>query len=267
MTEFLYGLDSRAVAAALALTLLCALDVGYRFGRPRAATSSEALRSHIGVVEGSLLGLLALVLGFTFAVALQHFDARYQAVVTEANALGTTWLRSALLPEPARGELRALVLQYVDARIAESHVTLAADDARKAALVRTDELVEALWAATARALAADDRVTTTGFFVQTLNDAIDAYGARNAALDHHVPEVVLWILFATFAVSAGVLGYGAGLAAHRPPLASVLLVLLMVVVSYLIVDLDRPRRGLVQVSQQPMLNLRASMAPNAPIAP
>ncbi len=264
MKEFLYGIDSRVVAVALALTMLCALEVGYRLGRPRAAAASEALRSHIGVVQGSLLGLLALVLGFTFAVALQHFDARNQAVVTEANALGTTWLRAVLLPEPARGELRGLLSQYVDARIDESHLTLAADAARHAALARTDELIEALWAATGRALAADDRVTTTGLFVQTLNDAIDAYGARSAALDRHVPEVVLWILFVTFAVSAGVLGYGAGLAAHRPPLASVLLVLLMVVVSYLIVDLDRPRRGLVQVSQQPMLSLRASMAPSAP---
>lgn len=264
MTEFLYVVDSRVVAATLALTMLCALELGYRLGRPRAAATSEALRSHIGVVQGSLLGLLALVLSFTFAVALQHFDARNEAVVTEANALGTTWLRSALLNEPARGELRELLLHYTDARIAESHLTLAEDDARHAALARTDALSEALWAATGRALAADDRVTTTGLFVQTLNDAIDAYGARNAALDRHVPEVVLWILFVTFAVSAGVLGYGAGLAAHRPPLASVLLVLLMVVVSYLIVDLDRPRRGLVQVSQQPMLSLRASMAPSAP---
>ena len=70
---------------------------------------------------------------------------------------------------------------------------------------------------------------------------------------------MLWILFATFAVTAAVLGYSAGIAAHRPPLASALLIALIALVTYLIVDLDRPRRGLILVSQAPLVELQKSM--------
>ena len=90
--------------------------------------------------------------------------------------------------------------------------------------------------------------------------------ARNSLRARHVPEIVLRILFATFAMTAAVLGSSAGIAAHRPPLASVLLMALVVLVTYLIIDLDRPRRGTIQVSQAPMLELQQSMAPAADAA-
>jgi hypothetical protein len=259
MLEMLYNHDAGLVSAGLALGMLAALELGYRLGRPQALTTSDALRTHINSVQASLLGLLALIIGFTFAVALQHYDARSVAVVTEANAIGTAWLRTALVAEPERGELRTLLRRYVDTRVDEGHETLSQGAARNASLGAGSELQDALWQTVARVVAKDQSPVTAGLFVAALNDSIDAFGDRNAHLSRHVPEVVLWILFATFGVTAGVLGYSAGIAAHRPPLASMLLVALIVLVTYLIIDLDRPRRGLIQVSQAPMLELRAGM--------
>lgn len=260
MWELLYNHAAGLVTAVLALGMLMALELGYRLGRRQALNTREALRTHINSVQASLLGLLALIIGFTFAVALQHYDERSAAVVTEANALGTTWLRTSLLVEPERGELRTLLRRYVDMRVGEGHEALSASAQRSAALAAASQLHNQLWQAATRVVAKDNNPVTSGLFVAALNDSIDAFGTRNAHLSRHVPEVVLWILFATFGVTAGVLGYSAGIAAHRPPLASMLLVALIVLVTYLIIDLDRPRRGLIQVSQTPMLELQASMA-------
>ena len=259
MAETLYNHDAAAIAMALAALMLAALVLGYRLGRPQALTTSEALRTHINSVQASLLGLLALILGFTFAVALQHYDARSAAVVAEANAIGTTWLRTELLTQPEREEIRAVLRGYVEARVEEGQQALSQDTQRSAELAVSNAQQAKLWQLTRQLVTRDNNPVTSGLFVQALNDSIDAFGSRNAHLARHVPEVVLWILFATFGVTAGVLGYSAGIAAHRPPLASVLLIALIVLVTYLIIDLDRPRRGLIKVSQQPMLELLQSM--------
>jgi hypothetical protein len=260
MPELLYNHSALAIAIALALGMLAALELAYRLGRPQAASTSEALRSHINSVQASLLGLLALVIGFTFAVALQHYDARSVAVVNEANALGTTWLRTAMLAPPAREEMRALLRDYVDTRVIEGQQALSASRERAMELAESGAMQARLWQLTADIVAKDNNPVSAGLFEQALNDSIDAFGSRNAHLARHVPEIVLWILFATFAVAAAVLGYSAGIAAHRPPLASMLLIALIVALTYLIIDLDRPRRGLIQISQAPMLELQQSLA-------
>ena len=102
--EFRYGCGSAAIATVLAAAMLAALELGYR-------------RSHINSVQASLLGLLTLIIGFTFSVALQHFDARSIAVVSEANAIGTTWLRSEMLNPDTRAAVRDLLRRYVDTRM------------------------------------------------------------------------------------------------------------------------------------------------------
>jgi hypothetical protein len=155
MLEMLYNHDAGLVSAGLALGMLAALELGYRLGRPQALTTSDALRTHINSVQASLLGLLALIIGFTFAVALQHYDARSVAVVTEANAIGTAWLRTALVAEPERGELRTLLRRYVDTRVDEGHETLSQGAARNASLGAGSELQDALWQTVARVVAKD----------------------------------------------------------------------------------------------------------------
>lgn len=267
MNELLYNHSAAGITFVLALGMLAMLELGFRLGRPGAAATGEALRTHINSVQASLLGLLALIIGFTFAVALQHYDARSTAVVTEANALGTTWLRTAMLAEPARQEMRALLRRYVETRVQEGHQALSLGKQRAVELEVSTRLQDEMWQLTARIVAKDAGPVTSGLFVQTLNDSIDAFGSRNAFLARHVPEVVLWILFATFAVTAAVLGYSAGIAGHRPPLASVLMMALIVLVTYLIIDLDRPRRGLIQISQLSMQELQRSMGASASTTP
>ena len=53
-----------------------------------------------GYVVSAVLGLLALLMGFTFSLAVDRFDARRVLVLQEANAIGTAYLRAQLLASP-----------------------------------------------------------------------------------------------------------------------------------------------------------------------
>ena len=100
-----------------------ALEGGYRLGRWRHDRPAEEKETPVGAMVGSILGLLAFLLAFTFGMAATRFEARRQAVLDEANAIGTTYLRARLLPEPQRTESAKLLREYVDVRISGSRKT------------------------------------------------------------------------------------------------------------------------------------------------
>ena len=79
--------------------IFLASEIGWRLG---IRTVGHGASGNISALEQSLLGLLALIVGFTLFLALMRFDARRDAVLNEANAIGTTALRARLLPEPHR---------------------------------------------------------------------------------------------------------------------------------------------------------------------
>ena len=254
MEEVLYDQSSIVISGVLLAAVLAANELGYRLGRWRSEADVGA-KTQTNAIQSAMLGLLALLLGFTFAMALQRFDARSEAVLEEANAIGTAYLRTQLLPESQRQEAKAMIADYVGLRIAANKVDLTETHVRRAQLREVEKAQEALWAVALDAAATDPRPVTSGLFIQSLNDLIDSYGKRNAALRKHVPEVVLFLLFSVFLIAGAVLGYSGGLERGRPFLATLAMSLLIVLVIFIIIDLDRPRRGLIEVSQESMLDL------------
>ena len=237
---------------------VAAMEIGVRRGRRKKGFATEAI-TQANAVLASLLGLLALLLAFTFSAALQRFDDPSQTVVAEANAIGTAYLRALLLPAGMRDEVRALLRQYLEVRIREGRIDFADAAARNMQLTQAARIDAQLWNLALRAASQDSGLVTTGLFIQSLNELIDASTTRQAALDRHVPEVVLFLLFATVVLTTTTLGYASGIAGHRVTLAAFVLVILIGVVVYLIIDLDRPRRGTIQVSQQTLLSLQKSI--------
>ena len=273
MREILYSQGSALIVSGLFVFMLLAMEIGFRSGRRRQASATEAI-TQANAVLASMLGLLALLLAFTFSAALQRHEDRSQTVVAEANAIGTTYLRARLLPREMQDEVQALLRQYLDVRIQEGRVD-ATDPALHESLLTQGKLMEAqLWNHAQRAAELDKSVVTSGLFIQSLNDLIDTSGTRNAALNRHVPEVVLFLMFATIVLTTATLGYASGIAGHRVTLAAFVLVMLIALIVYLIIDLDRPRRGAIQVSHESMLNLQKTIGaaqpgrpPDAPQAP
>jgi len=256
MGEIIYGLNSLLIAGFLFASMSVAIEVGYRIGRSWEASTNKSIRDHINSIQASLLGVLALLLAFSFSLALQRFDSRNAAVVDEANAIGTTYLRAQLLPSSVSNNAQKLLQIYTDLRVQESEISLDNDVDRNVLLSRANQVLDALWGCARRAAAEDPSPVTSGLFIQSLNETIDAYGRRDAALRRHVPEAILFLLFGTFVTTGGVIGYAAGLAGHRPALVSYILITLIVVVAFSIIDLDRPRRGMIKVDQTSLKHLK-----------
>ncbi|MGE0385421.1 MAG: hypothetical protein AB7Q97_11865 [Gammaproteobacteria bacterium] len=268
MHDFMYGMNSALIAAVLFASMVAALEVGYRVGRVRMDGIGEPVRSHVNAVQGSMLGVLALLLGFTLSLALQRFDSRSEAVVSEANAIGTAYLRAALLPGGPREEAVEALRAYLDVRVRAGAVSLDHEPTRLLLAHEANATLDRLWNIAVRAAEVDKSPATTGLFIQALNEAIDAWGHRDAELSRHVPEPILLLLYVTFVITAGVVGYGTGLANHRPPGVTYLLLGLIVVLAFIIVDLDRPRRGLLRIDQSSLQHLAQAMdAAAQPAAP
>ena len=252
--ELMYDIETIYIAAGLMALMLVAMVLGYLVGDKRKRTASDEFRSQTTAVQGSLLGLLALLLGFTFSLALSRHDARSSAIVDEANAIGTAWLRIDYLPEEMRDEARTDLKRYLRLRVEAGEVT-ADQKQRRARLVANAESAFAeLWEAAAAATQ-DPGGPASVAFAASLNDMIDALGSRNATIERHVPEVVLFMMFLTFVLSGAMLGYSAGIAGSKPATPVYLMLILIVLLVFMIVDLDRPRRGLIEVDQSPIRNL------------
>jgi hypothetical protein len=240
--------------AAVVVVLYGCVELGHRVGLRR-RTDDESGKSQITTLEAALLGMLGLLLGFTFAMALSRHDARRGMVLTDANAIGTAYLRAQLLPEPQRSELSDLLREYVDVRLAAAR-----DTSRLAeSVARSDEILNEAWGVTSQVARENPSVVPTGLFISSLNDVIDAHAARVKAATDHVPPPVLMVLLCAAGVTSFIMGYGAGLARRKvliPPLA---IVLVITMVMMTVVDLDQPQSGLLKVSQQSMEDLRDSM--------
>src|SRR5271170_5954779 len=97
--------------------MLMATEVGFRLGRKLETRTPENVKSQISTVEAAILGILALLLGFTVSMAVFRFETRKQLVLEEADAIGTSSLRAQLLPAPAGPEIQSLLRQYVSVRV------------------------------------------------------------------------------------------------------------------------------------------------------
>ena len=242
-------------ALVLAAIFVAACELGFRIGARRRVDEEVADMGHI---LSATLGLLALLVGFTFALALGRHESRRELVVTEANAIGTAWLRSALVPEPERAVLVDQLRRYADQRLA-----LADASENGAAIARaeaaTDSLHAALWATSVAAVPRMQPATVAPLLLAAMNDVIDVAGARRAALAARLPPSVLGALVLYALIAAGFLGYVTGAGARRPRLPAALLLLLLTLALALILDLDRPRTGTITISQRSLLELRAAM--------
>lgn len=212
-----------------------------------------------GHVVTAVLGLLALLLGFTFALAVNRFETRRELVLQEANAIDTSYHYVQLLEEPHRSRLSGLLRAYTENRVA---LATAAPDRTAELLARNDRLLVDLWSATA---AAFDGVKATAFsnsLLQVVSRVLDLDAARKAARHARVPTVVYLVLLIYVVVAAGMLGYVR--VASRGVVAVGFLFVLKVMSLMLILDIDRPAGGGIRKSQGPMIALRDTLRTEPP---
>jgi hypothetical protein len=245
---------------AVSLLLVLALECGYRVGRWRHTNTPDERDQPVGAMVASILGLLALVLGFTFSLAASRFEARRQVVLEEANAIGTAYLRARLLPEPQRTKTENLLREYVDVRIRG-----VAEGKIEEILTRSETLHESLWTQATAAAEKNPNSIMTGVFIQALNNVIDLHAKRvMVGLRSRIPLVIWAGLFGLTMLGMVSVGYQAGLSTTRRSPAMLGLVLSFSVVLLLVADLDRGQEGLLRVSQQALMDVQTAMRPQPP---
>ncbi|HXJ50406.1 MAG TPA: hypothetical protein VNH16_03370 [Burkholderiales bacterium] len=259
----LYDIDGTLLAVVLLASLVVAMQVGHVLGRRLEPELRERIAGHVNLIQGSVLGLMALLLGFTFSLSLQRFDSRSEAAVNEANAIRTVYLRSELLPASIRDTVQESLRAFVDLR-----VQMVTASVRKAELdgsiTEARRQLDALREQAVEAVRLDPGSPQTGPYVQAVNGMIGELVKRDAAMTRHVPETVLLLLGGTFVITTMIIGYATGVAGHRTSFVAYLMIGLIVILAYLIVDLDRPRSGLIQVSEKSLRDLQADMRADSP---
>jgi hypothetical protein len=239
--------------------------VGVAAGR-RLRMHADSLREPFSVVQAALLGLVGLILAFGLTMAVGRYDSRRAAVVQEANAIGTTYLRAQTLVEPIRTRSLGDLVRYTDSAIRLSNSVPRSADADHA-VANGERLQRSLWRLAGEALAGSPTASAPRLYVETLNEMIDMQTVHVSALNNRVPTAVLVIEVLGAAVALSLLALYLAILG-RGVLTVVLAAGLVSVLLLTTFDLDRPVRGLVRVPDTPLVNLRASMdlppAANAP---
>lgn len=225
-----------------ALVLFAFAGVTLR-GRLRPDANDDASE---GYLLSAALALLGLLIGFTFSMALNRYDMRREALVAEANAIGTVWLRAGLVEGTAGHALRHDLRIYARQRagLPQAADTLAAEDVSAAMQVRLWNDVRTALPAMPPPIAATLVTATTEMF--------DAASTRRWEREARVPVLVLDILIVSAVISAGIVGYVLGGQGRRHALVTALLFALLSLAIMLILDLDRPWSGFVTIPQAPM---------------
>ena len=244
------------VFLATVAVVLLAVEGGFRLGQYRRRRSEQEDRPPVGEMVAATLALLAFMLAFTFGLAASRFDVRRGLVIDEANAIGTTYLRAGLLPEPHRSDVRSLLREYVDVRLEAVQPGKLSQS-----IGRSEELHARLWAHAAAVGEKNPGSIVVGLFIASLNDVIDLHAKRLAlGVRNRIPGTIWAALYFVAIIGTSVMGYHAGLAGSGRSLALLALVLAFSAVVTLIADLDRPQEGLLQVSQQTMIELQKTLA-------
>jgi hypothetical protein len=218
---------------------------------------SEALRESLGALQGALLGVVALILAFGVTLAVGRYEDRRAAVIAEANAIGTSYLRAQLLAEPVRDQSLVLLRDY--ARLA---LRVSSEVPGSPAMLRTvaaeHTIQRQLWGLAGQALDAAPVANAPRLYVESLNNMIDQLTVRIGALGNRVPTPVLALELLGAAAALGLLGLYLSVLGRGwlPMLLAASLVTMLLLVTF---DLDRPIRGLISVPSTPYQSLLASM--------
>jgi len=255
MNEFL-------LFGGLVVVYFAASEVGFQLGRRRAGKFGEADKSHVGALQSALLGLLALLLGFSFAMAVSRYDMRKRLLLEEVNAIGTTYLRAGFLPVDQSTEAKKLLRGYVDSRLEFNGQDIDAGQLEQM-YASAGALNQQLWAIATAAAAQDPKSVPTGLFIDSLNEMIDLAEARRAAFSNHVPEPIVLLLVLVSCGAFGFIGFNRGAAGPRHLPATITFIVLSAMVLIIILDVDRPRGGLILVDQGIMVRLQSNLAREA----
>ncbi|HLO81426.1 MAG TPA: hypothetical protein VK166_10725 [Chitinophagaceae bacterium] len=241
--SFLNSVPSIYLTLVVMAIMMVFFWIGIMVRKKRKRITDE---SGLGAVEGALLGLLALLLGFTFSLSNSRYDSRLKVVIEEANDIGTAVLRADLYPDSIRDAFRAEFKNYVDARI--EFFDAGKDIERvKLAMDSTTAIQNRLWNIAATLGRDRDNLHRTSQMIPALNAMIDVTTTRTALTLAKVPDLIIFLLFMLCFTSSFMLGYSNG--SKNDWVVTMIFAVMVGITIFTILDLDRPRTGVITMDQ------------------
>ena len=251
-----FSLSTWQLMAVLVVIMFGATVLGLWAGS-RASVHRDTLRDPLGVVQAALLTLVALVLAFGLAMAVGRHDARRAAVVDDANAIGTAYLRAQTLPEPQRSASLELLRDYTRESLDLSSSVPGSVDQQRA-ISAGSEIQRELWRLDGEALAAAPTDSAPRLYTESLNEMIDMQTTRVAALNNRVPSAIVLFEVVGAATALALLALYLAILS-RGMVAALLTTSMLTLLLFVSLDLDRPTRGFIQIPSTPLAALLTSM--------
>jgi hypothetical protein len=256
------------IAGLLLVAMLLAGEVSFRVGRRLHPRSDDTGRGHFGVVQGSLLALLALLLAFNLSMATQRFEARRQLVLDHANVIGEIARQASLMPQPFQRQFQDLLRQYVGLLVmVERMIGDPSPLSLREGIATAYGLEDRMWELVRTEAHRSPPTSGVQELVQPLIRLFSIQRSRQAAYFGRVPDSVVWLLLGTATVASGTVGFSGGLGAHRGLAAKALMAGLVAATILVMLALDRPRGHLLQVSQWPMVQVQQILDRQSEVVP
>ena len=252
----------------LVLVLPAAALLGWRLGRGRRRrrlAAGQEIDMVVGETTlGAILAILGLLLAFSFGHALSQFETRKAAMIDEAAALGTAFLRADVLDEPGRTELQQALLAYAETRLPRQDAQTASPAEVTAFLNRTLRAQATLWPLTLEATAPPTPAATQSFVASAVNEVIDMHLYRLAALTEPISDFAYSMMLASALAALFLLGDRAGMLGRALTWRTFVLSAFLTVVMITIVDLQRAGSGVIRIDETPLratiYDMRAALA-------
>lgn len=250
--SFLFDSSAISIVIVLFFIMIISILIGFKVGK-----NSKKASSDDSGIQSSLLGLLALLIAFTFSMASSRFESRKSTVIAEANCIGTAILRADIYPDSIKNAFKNDFKNYLNARIAyfESKRN---DSIINASQIQTDASTKKLWARASFYAKNKDYFIQSNMMLPALNEMFDNATTTNKLYGSGVPESIIYLLLFFSIIISFYIGYSSG---HSKKIDAIYLsgfCFLTCVVIFIILDLDRPQRGVINMHNEVelMLELR-----------
>lgn len=250
-------LDLLPIWAVFLLTvfiLFLAAEAGFHLGKLFQKRWPDKSEAGVGAMVGAALALLGFLLAFVVGIDIENFNHRRQLVVAEANAIGTAYLRAGYLDDPFGMESRLLLREYVSLRLKALDPS-----ATQAAIARSDQIHDELWLL-AEEVARADSGETTALYISAVNEVIDLHTERiTAELGFRVPPIIILSLYMVAVMTMMLIGVYDSYRDKHNLVALVMIVIIISVVFWVIIDMDRSNIGLLQIPQDALVDLQGKL--------
>ncbi len=234
------------------LFVLTPIFIGQFYGRYRRSKAASVQLASVDTIVAAAFGLLAFMLAFTFQIAADRYNSRRELLLDEVTNIRTAYLRSGLIPEPFRSDSRNLLVEYTHLRVEMAEDITKLDSA----MAGSQKILDRLWNTAERLAEMDNSSEVYALFTSSVNDLVDNFNQRiTMTLQYRIPVQVLWVLFIITFLSMLVLGYQSGISGKGSIVMNLVLAIIFTVVMFLILALDSPETGLLNLNQEPVYAL------------